>query len=237
MSDTVSADSIWAQIPHATLTRINREPAHKLLKILKKELPAILMVIPCPWGHRKGHLGLLQDPVIYFQCNGGAFDISAAAPPKYPINNPATAPACKQACATNFAEQKAWNTYLIVAIITQDQFAVAIDDIYYTALDDPTEGLNAIPLQDLVAHIRTTYATILQPDVEDNMTEFHTGISPALSLAIYTCKQVNCQTFALNAGIPISEATMVSTGTKAGINCGGMELMRRKWHHCPAIDQ
>jgi hypothetical protein len=69
------------------------------------------------------------------------------------------------------------------------------------------------------------------------MTKFHTGIDPALPLAVYTCKQENCQTFALNAGIPISKATMVSTGTKATINCGGMELMWREWHHHPAISQ
>jgi hypothetical protein len=39
-----------------------------------------------------------------------------------------------------------WNTYLIVATITHDQFAAAIDDVYYAGLDDPTEGLNAISL-------------------------------------------------------------------------------------------
>jgi hypothetical protein len=30
------------------------------------------------------------------------------------------------------------------------------------------------------------------------MTEFNTGISPALLLAVYTCKQEKCQTFAHN---------------------------------------
>jgi hypothetical protein len=37
------------------------------LKALEKELVANLMAIPCPWGHNKGHLGLLQDPAIYLQ--------------------------------------------------------------------------------------------------------------------------------------------------------------------------
>ena len=64
MLDTVSAESIRAQMPHGTLTRITGEPTHKQLKILKKELAANLMAIPCPWGHSKGHLGLLQDPVL-----------------------------------------------------------------------------------------------------------------------------------------------------------------------------
>ncbi len=91
-------------MPHATLMRINREPTHKLLKILEKELAANLMAIPCPWGQGKGHLGLLQDPVLYLQHNGTAFTIPVAAPPDYPINAPATVPAHEAAQAANLAE-------------------------------------------------------------------------------------------------------------------------------------
>jgi hypothetical protein len=93
MSDTVSAESIRAQMPHGTLTRIAGEPTHKQLKIFEKKLATNLMAIPCPWGHGKGHLGLLQDPVLYLQCNCVAFTIPAAAPPEYPLNPPAAAPA------------------------------------------------------------------------------------------------------------------------------------------------
>ncbi len=90
-------------MPHATLTRINGEPTHKLLKILEKKLAANLMAIPCPWGHQKRHLSHLQDPVIYFQCNGAAFYILAAAPPEYPVSAPAATQARKQARASNLA--------------------------------------------------------------------------------------------------------------------------------------
>jgi hypothetical protein len=61
----------------------------------------------------------------------------------------------------------------IVRTITRDQFAVAINDVYYAALDDPTEGLNAISLQDIVTLICTTYRLISQPDINDNMTKFY----------------------------------------------------------------
>jgi hypothetical protein len=93
MTDTVSVDAIRAQMHHSTLTRINGDPTHKQLKFIEKEFAANLMAIPCPWGHGKGHLGLLQDPILYLQCNGAAFTIPAAAPPKYPLNAPAAAPA------------------------------------------------------------------------------------------------------------------------------------------------
>ncbi len=41
----------------------------------------------------------------------------------------------------------------------------------------------------LVQHIITTYAQISQPNLNDNMTDFNTGINPGLPLAVYTCKQ------------------------------------------------
>ena len=70
MSDTVSADSIKAQMPHPSLTRIKGEPTHKQVKIVLRELTANLMAVSCPWGHDEGHLRLLQDPAIYQACNG-----------------------------------------------------------------------------------------------------------------------------------------------------------------------
>ena len=85
MSDTVSADSIKAQMPHAILTRVLGEPIHKQVKIVIRELTANLMAVSCPWGHNKGHLGLLQDPAIYLAQNGDVYTIPAAESPTYPV--------------------------------------------------------------------------------------------------------------------------------------------------------
>jgi hypothetical protein len=105
------------------------------------------MAVPCPWGHNKGCLRLLQDLVLYLQCNGAAFTIPAAAPPAYPvIVASATTAKREDQCANNISACKAWSTYMIVHTIIWDQFATSIDDVYYTALNDPTEGLNAVTL-------------------------------------------------------------------------------------------
>jgi hypothetical protein len=223
-------------MPYGTLTRITSKPTHKQLQIIEKELAANLMAIPCPWGNRKGHLGLLQDPVLYFQRNGASYIAPATAPPDNPINPPAAAPARKAAQAANLAKCKAWNTYTIVCTITHDQFTAAINNVYYAEIDDPTKGLNAISLCDLVTHICSTYATISQPNVDNNLAEFVTGIKPSLPLAVYTRKQEKCQAFAQDACIPISKATIVTTGTKAALNCGGMEFAWHKWNCCPLVD-
>jgi hypothetical protein len=49
------------------------------------------------------------------------------------------------------------------------------------------------------------------------MTKFYTIIKASLPLALYMHKQEKCQTFTQDAGVPISEATMVTTGTKAAL--------------------
>ena len=197
MSDTVSADSIQAQMPHRVLTRVLGEPTHKQIKMVIRELTANLIAVSCPWGHGKGHLGLLQVTTIYTARNGEAFTIPADKPPAYPVMpNGATAPQREELHANNIVARKAWASYKLVLTITRDQFAAAIDDVYYAVLDNPTEGLNSVDLRALVLHIQQTYAQISHPDLDDNLVEFNTGIDPGLPLAVSTCKQEKCQIFA-----------------------------------------
>ena len=237
MSDTVSADSIKAKMPHPTLTRVLGEPTHKQVKMVIRELTTNLMAVSCPWGHNKGHLGLLQDPVIYLARNAAAFTIPANEPSTYPlIPAGTTAQAQEELQATNISTCKAWATYRLVLAITCDQFAAAIDDVYYAVLDDPTEGLNGVDLRTLVQHILTMYAQISQPDLDDNMTKFNTGIDPGLPLATYTHKQEKCQVFAADVGVPISDKLMVNTGSKHALSSGNMTLGWRKWKRRPAIE-
>jgi hypothetical protein len=108
MSDTVSTDSVKAQMPHPTLTCVMGEATHEQVKVVLWELTANLMTVSCPWGHEKGHLGLLQDPAIYLAHNGALFDIPAAKPPAYPVVPAgAIAPQREELQATNAAACKA----------------------------------------------------------------------------------------------------------------------------------
>jgi hypothetical protein len=74
-SDAVSAKGIKAQMPHPILTLVFGKPTHKHVKMVIHELCSNLMAISCPWGHSKGHLGLLQDPAIYLARNEEGFNI------------------------------------------------------------------------------------------------------------------------------------------------------------------
>jgi hypothetical protein len=179
ISDAVSAEGVKAQMPHPILTRVFCKPTHIQIKTVIRELLANLMAISCPWGHSKGHLGLLQDPAIYLARNGEAFNIPHVEPPAYPVIPAGTMTANREElCTTNAAACKAWNTYKMVLTITHDQFAAAIDNVYYAIFDNPTEGLNAVNLCTLVMHILNTYTQISQSDLDDNMTNFHSIASP-----------------------------------------------------------
>ena len=155
------------------------------------------MAIPCPWRHNKGHLNLLQDPAIYL--------IPINTPPAY-LADLAGNMAAESAHTDNQTQLKAWETYIIIRTITHRMIAKAIDNVYYTELNDPLEGLNGVSIWQLISHICNNYAQISQPKINANMSDFHQGIDAALPLAVYMPKQECCQTFALDTGVPISKA-------------------------------
>jgi hypothetical protein len=180
MSDTVSVDSIKAQMPHPVLTRVLGEPTHKQLKLLLCKLTANLMAVSCPWEHNKGHLRLLQVLALYLAQNGASFDIPPAKPPLYPIVPAcATAHQCKKLRAQNNSARKAWTTYRLVRAITRNQFAATINGVFYSVLDYPIKGLNGINLRLLVQHIATTHAQIASPTLTTTWPTSTRGLTRA----------------------------------------------------------
>jgi hypothetical protein len=136
----------------------------------------------------------------------------------------------------NTFAHKAWTTYRLVRTVTHDQFATTIDDLFYAILDNLIEGLNGVNLHTLVNHIATTYSPLSQTDLDNNLAIFDMRIDLGLPLANYTRKQECCQVFVLDAAVPISEATMVTTGTKHTLTCGNMTVVWCKWNRRPIAD-
>jgi hypothetical protein len=161
---------------------------------------------------------------------GEAFNIPNTEPPAYPVIPAGSKTTKREKLCTTNAAHKAWNTYKMVLTITRNQF-VAIDNVYYTVLD-----LNAVNLRTHVMHILNTYAQVSPPDLDDNMTDFHSGIDSGLPLAVYKRKQEKCQVFAADAKVPISDKTMITTGTKHTLACSNMMLAWHKWKRCLILD-
>jgi hypothetical protein len=163
----------------------------------------------------------VTDPTIYLARNGEAFNIPNIEPPAYlVIPARSTNVTCKELCASNAAASKAWNTYKVILTTTRNQFAAPFNNIYYAILDDPTKGINTINLCTFIMHILNTYAQISQLDLDDKMTDFHSGINSDLPLTVYT-----------------------ETGKMLGLRsqCQSLHLQQNHDHHryqtCPSVRQ
>eukprot|EP00804_Cyclotella_cryptica_P009722 CCRYP_011252-RA/>CCRYP_011252-RA protein AED:0.82 eAED:0.82 QI:0/-1/0/1/-1/1/1/0/240 len=234
----VSRESVQALMPHQPLTKINGEPTHVAMKKLEKELAANLIAVHCPWGHGRRYLGKLLPATLFQACYGAAYTPPAASPPAYPVIPPgATVAARKELRATNDEDQQHWQTMLHVRRIAVNLAAAAIDNVYYAELDDPVEGLNSVKIQDIIDHIKDQYCHINQSDLDKNLDRFNQGIDPSIPLIVYIRKQEDCQEFANNSNVNISEATMVTTGTKHAIQCGAFTDAWKEWNRIPRANQ
>ena len=209
------------------------KPTHKVVRKLKKELGANLIVVDSPWGHNKGHLGKLQDAPTFLACNGAAYTPLDHVPSYYLNIPPGTITAkCKHLKAKNENETALghWQKLQHVRHITINRIAEAIEPVNFAELADPDECLNNILIRDLLDHIHDRYCHIGQDEIDRNMEALLKGIDPSLPLSNYMRKQENCQDFASDARVPISDATMVTTETKQPSNVA-------EWNRCPDADK
>ena len=234
----VFRETVQALMPNQTLTKIQGEPTHTAVRKLEKELGANLIAVPCSWGIGKGHLGELQDAATFLARNGAPYTPPAAAPPAYPDIPPGTTSAIRERLrAENETAQHEWQTLQHVRRIAVNLVADAIEPVYYAELDDPDEGLNDVEVRDLIDHIRDRYCQIDQSDIDKNLDTFNQGIDPSLPLSVYIRKQENCQDFANDARVPISQETMVSTGTKHALQCGDFTEAWKAWNRQAAVNK
>ncbi len=181
----------------------------------------------------KGHLGELHDPATFLARNGAPYAPPAAAPPAYPdMPAGATTAAREQLRAENELAQNDWQTLQHVRRIAVNLVAAAaaIEPVYYAELDDSDEGLNAVSVRELLQFIRERYCQIDQSEIDKNMETFHEGMDPSVPLSVYIRKQEECQDFANDAKVPISDQTMITTATKHALQCGDYTEAWKEWN-------
>ena len=93
VASDVSRDDVFALMPHQIIDKIVGEPTYPGMKKWKKQMNANLIAVKTPqaWGRGKGHLGLLQDPVVFLAQNGAAYDPPRARPLSRWAGSPGTA--------------------------------------------------------------------------------------------------------------------------------------------------
>ena len=240
MSSSISRADVLALMPYPILTKVVGEPTYQAMKQWKKEMSSNLISVsmPADWGRGKGLLGELQDAAIFLARNGAAYNPPAAAPPAYPvIPNGATTSQREELRATNATANMYWNKAVHAKRLAVNIGAQALEQFVYAELDDPDEGLNGVEIMILYNHVMDRFASISQLEIDSNMTEFMEQMDPTTTLAVYNRRQERCQEIAQDARVPISEATMVTTGTKHAVATGGMEETWKLWKRIPTLQQ
>ena len=240
MVSTISRDDVLAVMPHPTLTAISGEPTYQDMKKWKKEMSSNLISVrmPANWGQGKGLLGELQDPAVFTARNGAAYNPPAGPPPAYPVILPgATTAQREQARAEHAIDVKFWVTAEHGRRIAVNIGSAALEPFVYAELDEPDEGLDDVDIRSLYDHVMDRFANISQTEIDDNLAEFNKGIDPSRTLAVYTRKQELCQEVANDAGVEITESTMVTTGTKHAVAAGGMDEAWKAWIRTATADR
>ena len=163
VASDVSRDDVFALMPHQIIDKIVGEPTYPGMKKWKNQMNANLIAVKTPraWGRGKGHLGLLQDPVVFLARNGVTYDPPAAAPLPYPVIPPnATTAPREELRATNKVDSFNWDQYQHTQRIAVNIGAAAFDDWVIAELDDPDEGLNGVDIRTLYEHVMDRFATI-----------------------------------------------------------------------------
>ena len=87
LASDVSRDAVFALMPHQIINKMVGELTYPGMTKQKNQMNANPIAVKTHHtrGCRKGHLGLLQDPVVFHARNGVAYNPPAAAPLPYPV--------------------------------------------------------------------------------------------------------------------------------------------------------
>ena len=105
------------------------------------------------------------------------------------------------------------------------------------ALEDPSKGLNGFTIRDVYDYVMSNHMKISQAEVDANLDKFNKPINASHTLAVYIRKQELFQEMAEDAHVPITDTTMVTTGTKHVVATGGMDDTWRMWMRLPNDQQ
>ena len=85
VASDVSRDDVFVFMPHQIIIKMVGKPTYPGMKKRKKLMNANLTAVKTPqtWGRRKGHIGHLQDPVVFHARNGAAYNPPKTAPLPY----------------------------------------------------------------------------------------------------------------------------------------------------------
>ena len=236
----VSRDDMLAFMPHRVINKISGEPTYLAMRTWFKQICTNLIAFETPqdWGRVKGFLVMLQAPAVFHSLNGDFYNPPPNAPPAYPNILPGANTADHERLQ---AKHKVLYVhcakYVHTGRISVNIEAAAFEKWVLAALEDPDEGLNGVTIRDVYDYVVGNYTTISQAKFEAYLDTFNEPIDASRTLAVYIRKQELFQEMAEDAHVPITQSTMVNTGTKHAVSTGGMDDVWRVLMRLPGDQQ
>jgi hypothetical protein len=155
--------------PHAKLTPIRGKPTAITVKQLQKEVFASTRAVhSARGGGVNGYLGIAMEPAAYLARAGVPF-----IPPDHPGDQlvHAANTTVTQITATNRTYDAAlaeFRQYTEIREAICQQILQAVEATYHDVLADEDFGYANVTIPQILTHLRTTYATLTDDDLETN---------------------------------------------------------------------
>jgi hypothetical protein len=225
---TTATGSPRFPFPRAELTPIVGKPTAVTVQLLQKDVYANTRAVHCTHGGGiNGYLGIAMDPVIYLACAGGPF-----VPPVHPGNQPvhavtATAAQITAANRTYDAALVDFRRYEEVREAIRQQILTAVNATYHDVLADADFGYADVTIPVILNHLRTTYTTLTDNDLETNRNKLSTPWNPDEAIENLWVRIKHIKAVATAGGEAISDGTIMRL-TLSALEQAGVYTPRSK---------
>jgi hypothetical protein len=213
-------DSIMAGFPSQP-DKIVGEPTYKTIRELQDRLEENATSIECGLGGgANGYLGVLLSAAEYATILGTAPFIA-------PANPGHTAPPVAGAAAAIANQSRVYEEayrqyqeYANVVKALRKQLVAAVDDAYIIALKHDRSMYNAVPLDQMLAHLYSEYGEISHEDFKHNESKFNEPWDRAEPIELIVSRWNKCIKLAAAAGKPYTNEQIMEKTYTIVYDCG-----------------
>ena len=186
--------------PKKELTKIIGRPSYQSMFLLQKELSTnARSVNSMRGGGISGHLALVLSAADYLTKTGHPF-VAPVHPGPNPIHAAGTSgPVITATDRNHDAAFKEFVLYQQVATELKSQVMAAVDEQYYSELEDGMDGFAGISVLDFLTHLWTVYGKVKQSDSLTNLKKLERDFDPSDPLEILWSRIKDIQQFAIAA--------------------------------------
>ena len=235
-------DPSGVNFPLKELTKLTEDATPNAFEIqnLKKEVIGCVRAIPTALGGDvQGHLGLVVPAAEYAVIVGAG--VVPWVTPNYPatpvLGGGAGAAATVNAQMNHQAALHQYHTCMAVEARIKAMIIDAVPRVYIEAVEDAIFGFGNVTAETILTHLVTTYGTISQNELANNLTGLADAFNPDVAIETYFSTANKRRAFATAGGEPIPDGIFIRQLLHGFEKSGVMQEGLKDWYKKPAADQ